>query len=113
MEISSIPVFQVLAEWKTKCEESQAELEASLKESRSLSTELFKLKNAYEEALDQLETVKRENKNLERKPFNTIRNPLHTVTRVHAGVGVTSGSRLTQTSVNACTESAHHPKGYF
>lgn len=61
--------LQVLAEWKTKCEESQAELEASLKESRSLSTELFKLKNAYEEALDQLETVKRENKNLERKQF--------------------------------------------
>ena len=65
--------LQVLAEWKTKCEESQAELEASLKESRSLSTELFKLKNAYEEALDQLETVKRENKNLERKQF--IQNP--------------------------------------
>ena len=63
------PVFQVLAEWKTKCEESQAELEAALKESRSLSTELFELKNAYEEALDQLETVKRENKNLERKQF--------------------------------------------
>ncbi|KAM7333596.1 hypothetical protein ACRRTK_006916 [Alexandromys fortis] len=58
---------QVLAEWKAKCEESQAELEAALKESRSLSTELFKLKNAYEEALDQLETVKRENKNLEQE----------------------------------------------
>jgi predicted nuclease with TOPRIM domain len=66
-------LLQVLAEWKTKCEESQAELEAALKESRSLSTELFKLKNAYEEALDQLETVKRENKNLERKPFRTVR----------------------------------------
>lgn len=65
-------LLQVLAEWKTKCEESQAELEAALKESRSLSTELFKLKNAYEEALDQLETVKRENKNLERKPFRTV-----------------------------------------
>lgn len=68
-------VFQVLAEWKTKCEESQAELEASLKESRSLSTELFKLKNAYEEALDQLETVKRENKNLERKQFKLPETP--------------------------------------
>lgn len=59
----------MLAEWKTKSQESQAELEAALKESRTLSTELFKLKNAYEEALDQLETVKRENKNLERKQF--------------------------------------------
>merc|ERR1711920_359862 len=35
------------------------------KEARSLSTELFKTKNAYEEALDGLETVKRENKNLQ------------------------------------------------
>lgn len=68
-------MFQVLAEWKTKCEESQAELESSLKESRSLSTELFKLKNAYEEALDQLETVKRENKNLERKQFESLKSP--------------------------------------
>jgi predicted nuclease with TOPRIM domain len=60
--------FQVLAEWKQKYEETQAELEASQKESRSLSTELFKVKNAYEESLDQLETLKRENKNLQRKP---------------------------------------------
>lgn len=37
------------------------------KESRSLNTELFKLKNSYEEALDHLETMKRENKNLQRK----------------------------------------------
>merc|ERR1711881_381405 len=43
----------------------QVELECSQKESRSLSTELFKTKNAYEEALDGLETVKRENKNLQ------------------------------------------------
>uniref|UniRef100_A0A3B4VMY1 Myosin-7B-like n=1 Tax=Seriola dumerili TaxID=41447 RepID=A0A3B4VMY1_SERDU len=48
-----------------KFEESQTELEASQRESRSLSTELFKLKNCYEEALDHLETVKRENRNLQ------------------------------------------------
>lgn len=59
--------FQILSEWKQKYEESQAELEASQKESRSLSTELFKLKNSYEEALDHLETMKRENKNLQRE----------------------------------------------
>merc|ERR1711920_89756 len=35
------------------------------KEARSLSTELFKTKNAYEESLDGLETVKRESKNLQ------------------------------------------------
>ncbi|EFB17612.1 hypothetical protein PANDA_009961, partial [Ailuropoda melanoleuca] len=38
---------------------------ASQKEARSLSTELFKLKNAYEESLEHLETFKRENKNLQ------------------------------------------------
>ncbi len=60
-------LFQVLSEWKQKYEESQAELEGAQKEARSLSTELFKMKNSYEEALDHLETLKRENKNLQRK----------------------------------------------
>lgn len=58
-------LVQLLSDWKLKFEESQTELEASQRESRSLSTELFKLKNCYEEALDHLETVKRENKNLQ------------------------------------------------
>ena len=58
--------LQVLAEWKQKYEEGQAELEGAQKEARSLSTELFKMKNSYEEALDHLETLKRENKNLQR-----------------------------------------------
>ncbi|MGH0127947.1 UNVERIFIED_CONTAM: hypothetical protein FKN15_020951 [Acipenser sinensis] len=40
---------------------------AELEEVRSRSTELFKLKNSYEEALDQLETFKRENKNLQQE----------------------------------------------
>merc|ERR1719219_2635769 len=56
---------KVVAEHKQKEEELQVELEGSQKEARSLSTELFKTKNAYEEALDGLETVKRENKNLQ------------------------------------------------
>lgn len=56
---------QLLSDWKLKEEEGQAELEASQKESRSLSTELFKLRSSYEEALDHLETAKRENKNLQ------------------------------------------------
>uniref|UniRef100_A0A671VF47 Myosin heavy chain 6 n=1 Tax=Sparus aurata TaxID=8175 RepID=A0A671VF47_SPAAU len=46
-------------------EESQTELEGAQKEARSLSTELFKLKNSYEESLEHLETMKRENKNLQ------------------------------------------------
>ena len=49
---------------KQKQEEIQTELEQAQKESRSLSTELFKTKNAYEEASGCFETVKRKNKNL-------------------------------------------------
>lgn len=56
---------QLLGDWKLRFEESQMELEASQTESRSLSTELFKLKNCYEEALGHLETIKRENRNLQ------------------------------------------------
>merc|ERR1711937_885411 len=56
---------KILAEHKQKEEELQVELETAQKEARSLSTELFKTKNAYEEALDGLETVKRESKNLQ------------------------------------------------
>merc|ERR1711879_836191 len=56
---------KVIAEHKQKEEELQVELESAQKEARSMSTELFKTKNAYEEALDGLETVKRENKNLQ------------------------------------------------
>jgi len=67
-------VIKVLAEWKQKYEESQAELEGSLKETRSLGTELFKMKNSYEEALDQLETLKRENKNLQRTYNGLLQN---------------------------------------
>lgn len=59
--------LQILAEWKQKYQESQTELEAAQKESRSLSTEIFRMKNAYEEMLDQAETVRRENKNLQRE----------------------------------------------
>ena len=63
-------MFQILAEWKQKYEETHAELEAAQKEARSLGTELFKMKNAYEESLDQLETLKRENKNLQRESLS-------------------------------------------
>ncbi|XP_027897163.1 myosin-4-like isoform X2 [Xiphophorus couchianus] len=58
---------KVLAEWKQKHEEGQAELESALKEVRSLGTENFKMKNAFEECLEQLETLKRENKNLQQE----------------------------------------------
>lgn len=52
-------------------------MEGAQKEARSLSTELFKMKNSYEEALDQLETLKRENKNLQRKTVNLFSTDMH------------------------------------
>ncbi|XP_077412941.1 myosin-1-like [Vanacampus margaritifer] len=58
---------KVLAEWKQKYEEGQTELESALKEVRSLGTENFRIKNAFEECLEQLETFKRENKNLQQE----------------------------------------------
>ncbi|XP_055651092.1 myosin-13 [Falco peregrinus] len=58
---------KVLAEWKQKYQDSQADLEAAQKECRSLSTEIFRMKNAYEEMLDQAETVRWENKNLQQE----------------------------------------------
>ncbi|XP_047212490.1 myosin-4-like [Girardinichthys multiradiatus] len=58
---------KVVAEWKQKYKEGQAELESTLKELRSLGTENFKMKNVFEECLEQLETLKRENKNLQQE----------------------------------------------
>ena len=64
---------QILSEWKQKYEESQAELDGAQKESRSLSTELFRLRNSYEEALEHLEALKRDNKNLQRGFHRAVR----------------------------------------
>ncbi|KAM6345415.1 LOW QUALITY PROTEIN: myosin-3-like [Alca torda] len=57
---------KVVVEWKGKYEESQLDREA-LSKSRLLNTELFKVKNTYEETLDQLETIKRKNKTLKQE----------------------------------------------
>ncbi|XP_075588361.1 myosin heavy chain isoform X7 [Dermatophagoides farinae] len=56
---------KVIAEWKQKTDDLAAELDASQKECRNYSTELFKLRAAYEESQEQYEAVKRENKNLQ------------------------------------------------
>lgn len=51
-----------LGDWKQKCEELVAEVEGCQKESRQHTSELFKLKTTYEESLEQLEALRRENK---------------------------------------------------
>jgi myosin heavy chain 6/7 len=55
---------KVLGEWQAKAADVSAEVAASQDEGRNYSSELFRLKAAGDEALEQLDIVKRENKNL-------------------------------------------------
>merc|ERR1712123_471395 len=55
---------KVVGEWHIKAADLASEVEASNTECRNYSSELFRLKAAQEEALDQLDIVRRENKNL-------------------------------------------------
>lgn len=56
---------KMLAEWQQKCEELQVEVDTSQKECHTYMTESFKIKTAYEEYLEHLESVKKENKTLQ------------------------------------------------
>merc|ERR1712112_363647 len=55
---------KVLGEWQSKAADVSAEVAASQDEGRNYSSELFRLKAATDEAVEQLDIVKRENKNL-------------------------------------------------
>merc|ERR1712165_672039 len=55
---------KVLGEWQSKAADVSAEVAASRDEGRNYTSELFRLKAAQDEALEQLDIVKRENKNL-------------------------------------------------
>merc|ERR1711953_1269132 len=55
---------KVVIEWKHKIDALQAELDQTQVECRSYSTDLFKVKTIYEETQQQLDGVRRENKNL-------------------------------------------------
>merc|ERR1719365_198722 len=55
---------KVLGEWKHKADDIMAELEASKSECRNYSSEVHRIKAAYEETNEQLDVVRRENKNL-------------------------------------------------
>merc|ERR1712226_1343212 len=55
---------KVLGEWQSKAADVSAEVAASQDEGRNYSSELFRLKAAQDEAIEQLDIVKRENKNL-------------------------------------------------
>ena len=53
---------KVIGEWKGKVDRLSFDLDVSQKETRNASSELFKVKSAYEETMLQLEEVRRENK---------------------------------------------------
>jgi len=55
---------KVLGEWQAKAADVAAEVEANQNEGRNYTSELFRLKAAQDEAVEQLDIVKRENKNL-------------------------------------------------
>merc|ERR1712186_38993 len=55
---------KVVGEWKSKADDMGAEIDASQKECRNYNSELFRLKAAWDETMEQLGVVKRENKNL-------------------------------------------------
>merc|ERR1711936_38171 len=55
---------KVIGEWKAKHDDLVAEVDASNKECRNFNSELFRVKAGLEETTQQLDIVKRENKNL-------------------------------------------------
>merc|ERR1711937_654677 len=55
---------KVVGEWKAKVDDLSSEIDASQKEARNYNSELFRLKAAWDETVEQLDIVKRENKNL-------------------------------------------------
>merc|ERR1739838_770668 len=53
---------KIVGEWKKKVDGLGMDLDVAQKECRNASSDLFRVKSAYEESLAQLEEVRRENK---------------------------------------------------
>merc|ERR1719370_1809278 len=53
-----------ISEWKAKVDDLVHDVDASQQECRTYSTELFRIKACYDESLEHLDGVRRENKNL-------------------------------------------------
>merc|ERR1719444_423402 len=62
MEKKAKQFDRIVTEWKLKVDSLGMDLDGSQKETRNASSELFRIKSAYEEAVLQLEEVRRENK---------------------------------------------------
>merc|ERR1712179_132582 len=64
MEKKARQFDKIVQEWKGKVDGLSMDLDISQKECRNASSELFRIKNAYEESIVQLDEVRRENKGL-------------------------------------------------
>merc|ERR1712180_459338 len=64
MERKAKQFDKVIGEWKMKVDSLSYDLDCSQKETRNASSDLFKVKSAYEESMLQLDEVRRENKTL-------------------------------------------------
>merc|ERR1712203_889688 len=64
MEKKAKQFDRIVNEWKQKVYSLGMDLDGSQKETRNASSELFRIKSAYEESVLQLEEVRRENKTL-------------------------------------------------
>merc|ERR1711894_803230 len=62
MEKKAKQFDRVVIEWKRKVDSLGMDLDVSQKECRNASSELFRVKSAYEESVTQLDEVRRENK---------------------------------------------------
>merc|ERR1712020_461279 len=64
MEKKAKQFDKIVAEWKRKVDSLGMDLDVVQKEYRNASSELFRVKSAYEESVAQLDEVRRENKSL-------------------------------------------------
>merc|ERR1712089_5905 len=64
MEKKAKQFDRIVAEWKAKVDGLVMDLDVALMETRNISSDLFKVKSAYDESILQLEEVRRENKML-------------------------------------------------
>ena len=76
MEKKAKQFDRIVGEWKAKVEGFYMDLNIAQKETRNVSSELFRVKNAYDEAIMQLDEVRRENKNLSTE----IKDIMHQIT---------------------------------
>merc|ERR1719361_1250413 len=64
MEKKAKQFDKIVGEWKHKVDSMSMDLDVSQKECRDASSELFRVKSAYEESVLQLDEVRKENKAL-------------------------------------------------